>query len=155
LRNNFCRNTGRANPLAGSPPEKSRCADRHHQFARHLIKRIGHHQHAQHVQRQESSQNQPRAIWRASVKAVHSGDCVATRSERLILGRLLSLNVLGVLMVGLLRFIMIARELVMTISGSVIFPAASRRADLPRPVLRQKFLRNRLPILLGWESAWV
>jgi len=73
---------------------------------------------------------------------------IANQSDRLILGKLLSLDVLGVLMVAYMLYSM-PRELVMSISGSIILPAASRRADLPRPQLREKMLRNRRPVLLG------
>ncbi len=72
----------------------------------------------------------------------------ANQSDRLILGKLLRLDVLGVLMVAYTLYSM-PRELVMTISGSIIFPAASRKAYLPRHELREKMLRNRRPILLG------
>jgi O-antigen/teichoic acid export membrane protein len=73
---------------------------------------------------------------------------VANQSDRLILGKLLSLDTLGVLMVAYMLYSM-PRELVMTISGSIILPAASRKADLPRHELREKMLRNRRPVLLG------
>jgi O-antigen/teichoic acid export membrane protein len=73
---------------------------------------------------------------------------IANQSDRLILGKLLSLDALGVLMVAYMLYSM-PRELVMTISGSIILPAASRKADLPRHQLREKMLRNRRPVLLG------
>ncbi|HEV8607733.1 MAG TPA: oligosaccharide flippase family protein [Tepidisphaeraceae bacterium] len=72
----------------------------------------------------------------------------ANQSDRLILGKLLNLDVLGVLMVAYTLYSM-PRELVMTISGSIILPAASRKADLPRHELREKMLRNRRPVLLA------
>ena len=73
---------------------------------------------------------------------------VANQSDRLILGKLLRLDVLGVLMVAYMLYAM-PRDLVMTISSSIILPAASRKADLPRHQLREKMLRNRRPVLLA------
>jgi len=72
---------------------------------------------------------------------------VANQSDRLILGKLLSLDSLGVLMVAYMLYSM-PRELVMSISGSIILPAVSRKADLPRAELRAKLLRHRRPVLL-------
>jgi O-antigen/teichoic acid export membrane protein len=72
----------------------------------------------------------------------------ANQSDRLILGKLLPLDRLGVLMIAYGLYQM-PRELVMSISGNIILPAASRKADLPRHELRQKMLHNRLPILLA------
>lgn len=73
---------------------------------------------------------------------------VANQSDRLILGKLLTLNALGVLMVAYTLYSM-PRELVMSISGSIILPAVSRKVDLPREQLREKLLRHRRPVLLA------
>lgn len=73
---------------------------------------------------------------------------VANQCDRLILGRLLDLDALGVLMIAYLLY-SIPRELVMSISGSVIFPAAARNSHLPREQLREKMLRNRGLVLVA------
>lgn len=72
----------------------------------------------------------------------------ATQSDRLILGKLVSFKLLGIygIAFGLAD---IPRQIILALSGKVIFPAFSRMADLPRAEFRNKILKNRQPILLA------
>lgn len=70
----------------------------------------------------------------------------AMQADRMILGGLLSIELLGVYSVAYF-LARVPRELIQSISGNVIFPAVSRYAELPRHELRRKILRNRAPIL--------
>ncbi|MBF2072758.1 MAG: oligosaccharide flippase family protein [Synechococcales cyanobacterium C42_A2020_086] len=73
---------------------------------------------------------------------------LATQADRLILGKLFSLDMLGVYTVAF-AFADLPNAIITQINGKVIFPIVSRRADLPRHSLRQKILQKRLPLLLG------
>jgi O-antigen/teichoic acid export membrane protein len=72
----------------------------------------------------------------------------ATQSDRLILAKLVPLSVLGVygIAYGLAD---IPRQVILALSGKVIFPAFSKMIDLPRETFRAKILKNRLPLLLA------
>jgi O-antigen/teichoic acid export membrane protein len=72
----------------------------------------------------------------------------ATQSDRLILGKLVPLRLLGVygIAFGLAD---IPRAVILALSGKVIFPAFSKMADLPREAFRAKIIKNRLPLLLA------
>jgi O-antigen/teichoic acid export membrane protein len=71
----------------------------------------------------------------------------AEQADRLIFGKLLSFEVLGIYGVAL-TFADLPRSVSMAISGKVLFPAISKMADLPRKELRAKLNHNRKPILL-------
>jgi O-antigen/teichoic acid export membrane protein len=73
---------------------------------------------------------------------------LATQSDRLMLGRLFSLELLGVYGVAY-TLADIPKQLTLAIGSKIIFPAYAKLADLPRAEFRQKIQRNRLPVLLG------
>lgn len=73
---------------------------------------------------------------------------LAEQTDRLILGKLISFKLLGVYGIAF-ALADIPRQVVLAISGKVIFPAFSQLADLPRPEFRAKILKNRSPILLA------
>lgn len=72
----------------------------------------------------------------------------ATQSDRLILGKLITFRQLGVygIAFGLAD---IPRQVILALSGKVIFPAFSKMVDLPRETFRTKIIKNRLPLLLA------
>jgi O-antigen/teichoic acid export membrane protein len=72
---------------------------------------------------------------------------LANQSDRLILGKLFSLEMLGVYGIAFALADM-PRSLLLAVSNKVIFPTYSRMTELPRSEFRQKILRNRQPILL-------
>ena len=71
----------------------------------------------------------------------------AEQADRLILGKILTLDVLGVYGVAL-TLADIPRSVTLALSSKVMFPAISKLADLPRETLRAKILKNRQPILI-------
>lgn len=71
----------------------------------------------------------------------------AGQSDRLILGRLFSLELLGIYGIAF-ALSEIPRQILLTLSDKVIFPAISQLAELPRHELRSKIQRNRWPVLL-------
>ncbi|MGH2415277.1 MAG: oligosaccharide flippase family protein, partial [Microcystaceae cyanobacterium] len=72
----------------------------------------------------------------------------AEQSDRLVLGKILSLQMLGVYTVAY-TLASIPREVIKQLSYKVIFPAISQQADLPRASLRTKIIRQRWLILIG------
>jgi O-antigen/teichoic acid export membrane protein len=70
----------------------------------------------------------------------------AEQADRLILGKLLTLDVLGVYGVAL-TLADLPRSVTLALSGKVMFPAISKLTDQPRSILRAKVLKNRQPIL--------
>lgn len=72
----------------------------------------------------------------------------AEQADRLILGKLLTLDVLGVYGVAL-NLADIPRSITLALSGKVMFPAIAKLADQPREILRAKILKNRQPILIA------
>ncbi|MGB5960282.1 MAG: oligosaccharide flippase family protein [Coleofasciculaceae cyanobacterium] len=72
----------------------------------------------------------------------------ATQSDRLILAKYVPLSVLGVygIAFGLAD---IPRQVILALSGKVLFPAFSKMIDLPRETFRAKILKNRFPLLLA------
>ncbi|HEY9742005.1 MAG TPA: oligosaccharide flippase family protein [Coleofasciculaceae cyanobacterium] len=72
----------------------------------------------------------------------------AEQADRLILGKLIPLELLGVYGVAM-TFADLPRNVTNALSGKVIFPALSRIADLPRQEIRAKLLHNRKLILLA------
>lgn len=89
---------------------------------------------------------------------------MAEQADRLILGRLFPLDLLGIYGVALMLSD-VPRQVALALSHRVILPAASRLADLPRPELRAKILRHRqkllwvlmlgIAILAGWGDQLV
>ena len=77
---------------------------------------------------------------------------LSTQSDRLVLGRLLSLEMLGVYGIAY-TLADIPKQLTMAIGGKVIFPMYAKLADLPREEFREKIQRSRFPILLGATLA--
>lgn len=73
---------------------------------------------------------------------------LAEQADRLILGKILTFGVLGVYTIAY-SLANIPRALVKRISSGVIFPAISRKNDLPRDELHRRFRRQRWRILLG------
>lgn len=77
---------------------------------------------------------------------------VAEQADRLILGKLLSFEMLGVYTVAY-TLASIPKEIIRQISQKVIFPAVSEQSDLPRYSLRAKILHQRRLILIGCAIA--
>lgn len=73
---------------------------------------------------------------------------LATQSDRIILGKFFTLSLLGIYGVAF-TLSDVPRQLVLAVSGKVIFPAYSKMLDLPRSELRAKIIRNRRPILIA------
>lgn len=72
---------------------------------------------------------------------------LALQSDRMILGKLVSFEMLGVYGIAF-TLADIPRSIILALSGKVIFPAFSKLSDLPRSTFRDKILKNRQPILL-------
>lgn len=72
---------------------------------------------------------------------------LAEQADRLILGKLLSLEMLGVYGIAL-TLADLPRQVTLALSMKVIFPAVSKLTDLPRKTIRTKLLHNRKPILI-------
>jgi O-antigen/teichoic acid export membrane protein len=75
---------------------------------------------------------------------------LAAQVDRLILGKLLSLDRLGVYTIAFMLS-NLPNDVVASLGFRVIFPAASRRAGLSREALRELILRHRRPLL--WVLA--
>lgn len=73
---------------------------------------------------------------------------LSTQADRLILGALFTLELLGVYGVAF-TLADLPRSLLAAVSGKVIYPTYAKLIDLPRAEFRLKVLRNRLPILLA------
>lgn len=72
----------------------------------------------------------------------------AEQADRLIFGKLLAFELLGVYGVAL-TFADLPRQVTLALSGKVILPAVSKLADLPRKEIRAKLLHSRKPLLLA------
>jgi O-antigen/teichoic acid export membrane protein len=72
---------------------------------------------------------------------------LAEQSDRLLLGKIFSLELLGIYGIALMMSD-VPRQVAVAISSRVIFPAISQISDLPRYDLRVKLLRNRKKLLL-------
>ncbi|KAF3886336.1 MULTISPECIES: oligosaccharide flippase family protein [Nostocales] len=73
----------------------------------------------------------------------------AEQADRLVLGKLLSFQMLGVYTVAY-TLATIPREIIRQLSYKVIFPAIANVLDGPRETLRAKILRQRRLMLLGF-----
>ncbi len=71
---------------------------------------------------------------------------LASQADRLILGKLFSLEMLGIYTIALI-IANIPRQLVGQIGSRVIFPLVSNYTELPRTILKEKFLSKRRLIL--------
>src|ERR687885_833458 len=72
---------------------------------------------------------------------------LASQADRLILGKLITPAQLGIYGIAY-TLADIPRQVIMALSGKVIFPAFSKMVDLPRETFRAKILKNRKPLLL-------
>ena len=77
---------------------------------------------------------------------------LASQADRLILGKLLSATVLGLYGIAY-TFADVPRQVIIALSGKVIFPTFSKLANLPRETFRAKILKNRIPILLALAAG--
>ncbi|HBE18083.1 MAG TPA: polysaccharide biosynthesis protein [Cyanobacteria bacterium UBA11149] len=73
---------------------------------------------------------------------------LSDQSDKLILGKLFSLQMLGVYTIAF-TLADIPRQISIKLGNSVIFPVISKQLDLPRQTLRVKILQKRRLILLG------
>jgi O-antigen/teichoic acid export membrane protein len=73
---------------------------------------------------------------------------LAGQVDRLILGRLFSLDLLGIYAIAF-TLSDLPQAVIQAVSGNVIFPAISKQAHLPRPELRTKLLAQRQPLVFG------
>jgi O-antigen/teichoic acid export membrane protein len=72
---------------------------------------------------------------------------LAEQADRLILGKLLSLELLGIYGIALMLGD-VPRQVAVALSHRVVLPAASKLADLPRSELRAKILKHRRLLVL-------
>ncbi|QYO62532.1 oligosaccharide flippase family protein [Leptolyngbya sp. 7M] len=77
---------------------------------------------------------------------------LAEQADRLILGKLLTLELLGIYGIAL-TFADIPRAVTMAVSGKVIMPAVAKIADLPRFEIRAKLLKARRWVLIGLAAS--
>ena len=73
---------------------------------------------------------------------------LALQADRLILGKLLTFEMLGIYTIAL-TFADVPRQIVGKLSSMVIFPIVSKYTHLPRHELRSKVLRKRWPLIVG------
>ncbi|MBW4516962.1 MAG: oligosaccharide flippase family protein [Timaviella obliquedivisa GSE-PSE-MK23-08B] len=71
----------------------------------------------------------------------------AMQSDRLILGKLLGVQLLGVYGIAL-TLAEIPKQVTLAVGGKIVFPMFSKFVSLPRSEFRDKIRRGRLPILL-------
>jgi O-antigen/teichoic acid export membrane protein len=72
---------------------------------------------------------------------------MSEQTDRLILGKLITFTELGIYNIAF-TLADIPRQVLMAISGKVLFPTFSRLADLPRAEFRAKILHNRKILLI-------
>ena len=89
-----------------------------------------------------------RAIWSFGKWVLLTSSILffAEQSDRLMLGKVAPLELLGVYGIAL-TFAEIPRQITLAVAGNVLFPALSSLQNLPRPALRAKIVKNRVPIL--------
>lgn len=88
-----------------------------------------------------------RWVWMASILTF-----LASQIDRLILGKLLTLQMLGVYSIATM-IAEVPRALVLAMLRNVMFPAYSKSARLPRPDLRLRVLRYRSGLLAAMGCA--
>jgi O-antigen/teichoic acid export membrane protein len=81
---------------------------------------------------------------------------LAGQADKIILGKIFSLEMLGVYTIAL-TLSDLPRQMLSGLSGKIIFPALSRLAHLPRPEFRSQLLnsRNRILIFLALGLAFM
>jgi O-antigen/teichoic acid export membrane protein len=79
---------------------------------------------------------------------------LASQVDRLLLGKLIPLEMLGVYAISF-ALIQIPDYLLGSLGNSVLFPAITRGVDLPRDQLRATIRRNRRPLLAALAAAVV
>ena len=72
---------------------------------------------------------------------------LAAQADRIILGKLLTFQLLGIYNIALI-FAELPKMVMMKIGNQVIFPVISRQVSLPRQYLREKILHKRMLILM-------
>jgi O-antigen/teichoic acid export membrane protein len=77
---------------------------------------------------------------------------LSSSTDRLILGKLFSLQLLGVYGIAL-TLSEVPRSIVFAVATKVIFPAYSKFVDLPRSEFRAKIVHHRQPILMALAVA--
>lgn len=77
---------------------------------------------------------------------------LATQFDRLVLGKLIPFELLGVYTIAFMLH-RIPDDLVGVLGYRVLFPAISQRADLARAALREVLRRNRQPLLAGLAAV--
>ncbi|MBF2000164.1 MAG: oligosaccharide flippase family protein [Synechococcales cyanobacterium M58_A2018_015] len=78
----------------------------------------------------------------------------AEQADRLILGKVLSLELLGIYGIAM-TLADLPRSVTLALNGKVILPALSKVIDQPRPVVRAKLLHNRKLMLLALVAVSV
>ncbi len=73
---------------------------------------------------------------------------LAAQADRIILGKLLTFQLLGIYNIALI-FADLPKMVMMKIGNQVIFPVISRQVSLPRQHLREKILQKRMLILMA------
>lgn len=73
---------------------------------------------------------------------------LAEQSDRLILGKLISIELLGIYSIAF-TLADIPRQVLLALSSKVIFPVFSKFADLPREIFREKIQKNRKFVLIA------
>jgi O-antigen/teichoic acid export membrane protein len=73
---------------------------------------------------------------------------LATRGDRLVLGKLISMDMLGVYAIAVL-IVQVPLGLIQRLSKNIIFPGIARRADLPRDQLKRGVAHYRRRLLLA------
>jgi len=79
---------------------------------------------------------------------------LAQESDRLILGKLIPLETLGVYTIAV-TLATLPKQVVTRLSMRVIFPVISKQAELPRKQLRRKILRQRGRLLMLLYSVYI
>ena len=79
---------------------------------------------------------------------------IVIRGDRLIMGKLISMEMLGVYTVAFM-IVDTFRSIFRKLAGNILFPAVSRRQDLTREELRTRLLRNRWPFLCAGALATI
>ena len=77
---------------------------------------------------------------------------LASQADRLILGKLITPAQLGIYGIAY-TLADIPRQVILALSGKVIFPAFAKLVDLPRETFRAKILKNRRPLLLALATG--
>ncbi len=73
----------------------------------------------------------------------------AEQTDRLLLGKLIGFKLLGIYAIAY-TLATLPKEVVKALSYKVIFPAVAQQLDIPRSELRQKIIRSRAKLILGF-----